>query len=99
MKNIIHSNGFVSVYDDTLVKGDLITTYYNGFYEFEYSQDRGPNSTPLYYFRLKYDAKGNPRNSKKIKSCDAGYCRRANETINRMIEEHQRCIDNLRRIF
>lgn len=98
MKTVNYANGYVGTYDDTLVKGDLITTYYKGFYEFDHSQDRGANHTPLYYFRMKYDNKGNPRNSKTLKSCDAAYCSRAKESIDKLIEDHELAIMRLRNI-
>ena len=98
MKTVTYTNGYIGTYDDTLVKGDLITTYYKGIYEFDYSEDRGSDEVPLYYFRLKYDTNGNPQNSKKLKCCDAAYCRRAKETIDKLIEDYELSIIRLRNI-
>jgi hypothetical protein len=30
MKTVTYTNGYIGTYDDTLVKGDLIITYYKG---------------------------------------------------------------------
>jgi hypothetical protein len=35
------SGDYICKYDDALVKGDLITTCYRGFYEFDHSKNRG----------------------------------------------------------
>lgn len=98
MKTFKRGN-YISEYDDTLVKGDLIKTYYSGIYEFDHSEGRGKESAPLYYFRLKYDAKGNPRKSKILRCCDAAYCRRAKEFIESSIEEHELTISRLKSIL
>jgi hypothetical protein len=93
------SGDYACEYDDTLVKGDLITTYNSGFYEFDHSEDRGKNDAPLYYFRQKYDAKGKPRNSKELLCCDAAYCRRAEDFIEKSIKEHELTIERLKSIL
>lgn len=98
MITVKHSNGFVSTYDDTIQPGDLITTYYKGFYEFVSSEDRGRNETPLFQFRIKYDTNGKPKKGKAILKCDASYCQRAKKQINRLITEHEKAIEQLKNI-
>ncbi len=93
------SGDYTSEYDDTLVKGDLIKTYFTGFYEFDHSKDRGKKHAPLYYFRLKYDANGKPRNGKALLCCDAAYCRRAEDFIEKSIKEHELTIERLKSIL
>ncbi len=99
MKTIIYDNDFISEYDETFVKGDLITAYNKGFYEFDHSESRGEDHTPVYYFRLKYDERGRPRNGKKLESCDASYCRRADGEIKKLIQEHELSINRLKSIL
>ena len=93
------SGDYTGEYDDTLAKGGLITTCYRGFYEFDHSEDRGKRNAPLYYFRLKYDTNGKPRNGKELLCCDAALCRRAEDFIEKSIKEHELTIERLKSIL
>lgn len=91
MKTIIYSGGYKGIYDDTLKEGDLITTYCSGIYEFirfeERTDRKGRPEVPLAFFKQKFTANGKPRKSKKESCCDAAFCRRAEDFINRRLSE------------
>lgn len=98
MKTFEHKNGYKGIYDDELKPGDLITTYYKGYYEFVTMEERKDNA-PLYYFKLKYDSNGQPRMSKKLQCCDAAYCRLAKNFLEKEIEQRKTQIENLNKIL
>ena len=77
-------------------EGDLITTYYAGFFRLkrierrfytEYdlqftSKDKVlvAEYSPLYHFEQEYDSNGNVKTSKE-KACDSAFCKPAEEKI------------------
>ena len=103
MKTIIYPGGYRGIYDDSLHQGDLITTYYSGIYEFirfeERTDSKGNPEVPLAFFKQKFTANGKPRNSKKESRCDASYCRRAEDFINRRLSELEEERNNLTNIL
>lgn len=91
MKTIIYPGGYRGIYDDTFKPGDLITTYCSGIYEFirfeERADRKGNPEVPLAFFKQKFTSNGKRRNSKEESWCDAAYCRRAEDFINRRLAD------------
>jgi hypothetical protein len=69
------ANGVVLWWDDTLVPGDLVTTYESGYFTLLRVEPR-KGSTPLMYFRLVAKADGTLVKGKAERCCDASYVRR-----------------------
>lgn len=92
MKTVKCQNGIELQYDDTLKSGDLITTYYKGYYVFVAFGDRGKNNSPLAYFRKVASVVGKPCKSNKILECDASYCSSAVDQIKETISDLQKLI-------
>lgn len=83
-------------------EGDLITTYFKGYYRLDRIEKRfvtedllrfdthkgrlGEEYNPLFYFTQEFDSNGAPKKSKQ-KWCDSGFCRLASESINEEIKE------------
>lgn len=76
-----------TTYDDTIKLGDLITTYWSGYYEVIRIEDRGTIAAPLVYFHQRFDAKGNKRFSKHVKACDISFCRHAADRVAKDIQK------------
>lgn len=74
--------------------GDLITSYWKGYYTFIEYVDRG-NKNPVVRCRLFADANGKIRKGKTILECDAYYCKPAAEYIKAEIEKKKTDIANL----
>lgn len=101
MKSFKYPNGVVLTWDDELVPGDLITTYYSGIYRFVKSEPRGQNGElcPLFHFLQVYTADGRPRKAKKTQICDASFCRRYTSWIEKEIQKHEEARDRLKKIM
>lgn len=99
MKNIVCSNGVELEYDDTLKPGDLITTYYKGYFSFVKFTNRGNKNTPLATFIKVADTNGKSCKSKKAQECDASYCRKAVEYIKAEIEKNKQSIIELEKLI
>ena len=97
MKTIKY-DGACLTHDDELKSGDLITTYYKGYYAFVRFEDR-TNNPPLAHFTKAYDFGGKPRKSKKIMECDASYCRKADDHIRVEIEKRKNEIAALENVL
>jgi hypothetical protein len=98
MKTITYSNGFKATYDDQLKEGDLITTYWKGYYTFIRFEER-PNTTPEACFKKAYNFNGSPCKSKKTLQCDAAYCRKAVDHIRGQIKQKKQEIMDLEQII
>jgi len=75
-------------YNDTLKPGDLITTYFKGYFTFIEYKPRGKCS-PIVRFKLVADSNGNLRKGTKVMECDACYCELATEHIKKAIEDRK----------
>jgi hypothetical protein len=96
MTDVTYPNGVVLQYDETLREGDVITTYYSGFYILSRIEER-PNQTPLFHFTQLAKENGSMiKKSKKEKSCDASYCRRFTETIDSVITAVEKELKDLK---
>jgi hypothetical protein len=98
MKTITYNNGFKATYDDQLKEGDLITTYWKGYYAFIRFEER-PNMTPKAFFKKAYRTNGIPCKSKKILQCDAYHCRKAVAHIRDQIMQKKQEIMDLEKII
>lgn len=81
-------------YNDKLKTGDLITTYYKGYYSFIEYIPRG-KSNPIVTFKMVADSNGTLRKGTKIMQCDACYCELATGHIKKAIEDRITEIDKL----
>jgi len=97
MKEIVTANNVTLVYDDTLVVGDLITTYHSGYHRLTRIEDRGERNTPLFHYNKVYDSEGNPRKGRN--ACDASYCRSAKEGLPISINNMQEKLTRLTKIL
>lgn len=61
--------------------GDIITTYYKGFFRIEKMEERESTPSPLYYFYQVCDSNGKPVKGNVLKSCDALFCAPAEDFI------------------
>ena len=91
-------------------EGDLISTYYKGFYRLEKIERRfhdkdslrftssehyiGEEYSPLFHFIQEYDSNGK-RVKGKLKHCDGGFCKLAVDFITAEIEEMNQKIKQL----
>ena len=82
-------------YNDTLKPGDLIVTYFKGYYTFIEYVSRGKTTNPMVRFKLVVDSNGSLRKGTKIMECDAFYCELATEHIKKAIEDRKNEIVNL----
>ena len=98
MKTVKFCDGLELTYDDELKVGDLITTYYKGYYKFVGFQNRH-NECPIACFKRAYDLDGKPRKSKKIMECDAFWCRKASDKIKVEIEKRKNEIVALEKLL
>ncbi len=97
MTKVQYPNGVVLQYDESIMVGDIITSYHSGFHRVLNIECRGPNSTPLFEYERIFDKDGNPKRGKN--SCDASYCRKAIEILPQILHELDQKQDRLRRIF
>jgi hypothetical protein len=79
--------------------GDIITTYYSGYFKFLRSEDRGEMS-PLFYFKRFADKNGKrfKANGKDL-NCDALWCRKALPHILETIKETEENLKRLNELF
>jgi hypothetical protein len=94
MASITTPNGTFLEWDDTLKPGDLITTYGSGYAIFERFENRAQTS-PLAHYRKAYAHSGLPQKSKTSDYCDASWCKRADEQIQKSVELHLHAIRDL----
>lgn len=97
MTKVTYPNGVVLQYDESIVVGDIITSYHSGFHRVISIEYRGSNTTPLIEYEKVFDKDGNPKRGKN--SCDASYCRKAIETLPQILQELDQKHDRLRRIL
>lgn len=86
MIDYIRKDNYRVLYDDTFQPGDLITTYFKGYFEFVRYEPR-ENDTPLVFFRKRFNQHGKAINGVNEECCDGSYCQKAKE---RLVEEIQR---------
>ena len=79
--------------------GDLITTYWKGYYIFVEFKDRGKGNSPIARFRKFADFNGKICKSEKILECDASYCNIASDHIKAEIEKKKKEINNLGALY
>lgn len=85
-------------YNDTLKPGDLITTYFKGYYTFIEYVPRG-KTNPIVRFKLVADSNGSLRKGTKIMQCDAFYCDLATDHIKKAIEDRKNEIVKLNELL
>ena len=99
MKTVKYS-GMELTWDDELKSGDLITTYWKGYYTFvRFEFENRHNDPPIALFTKTYDVGGKPCKSKKIIGCDASYCRKAADQIKAEIEKRKNEIVALEKVL
>ena len=92
MRYLEYENGHISRWDDTISVGQLISTYYSGFFileRIEYSDhlhdmkiissDTEDGRAPIFHFVKVLDAAGN-KSKQCRKSCSAIYCKKITKT-------------------
>ena len=99
MKSVKHPNGYVGIWDDELIPGDLITAYHSGYHEFIKYEYRGHELVPLIHYKKRFNLDGKPIKSKVTLVCDGAYCRKANEHIEKSISDKKIAIENLSKLL
>ncbi len=79
--------------------GDLITTYFKGYYTLIEIEDRGKRMNPLAKFKQVADSSGKSRKSTKTLECDMSYCGLASHHIKAEIEKKKNEIDALEKLL
>lgn len=92
-------NGVELEYDETLKQGDLITTYFKGYFSFVKFTNRGNHTTPLASFVRFADTNGKLYKTKKVYVCDASYCRNATIQVKAEIEKNRKTIAALEKLI
>jgi len=99
MITIKYDNGYEGTYDETLKPGDMITAYRKGYHEFIKFEDRGNKVVPLVHYKQIYNENGKPCKPKIVFQCDAAYCRRAIDYIEKAIEKKTQELKALKEIL
>ena len=82
------SGSYVAFWDDELKLGDLITAYHQGYHELVKIELRRSN-TPLFHYVMRFDSNGRPSKAKRVRTCDAAYCRSALTNLEKEIEKRE----------
>lgn len=95
MKTVECHNGVELIYDDSIEPGDIITTYYKGYWKMVSSEEREDN-TPIFNFERFAKADGKLfKPGGKSEACDASYCRKARPAIIESIVKTKKQLDDL----
>ncbi len=92
MTTITYAGGVKLDFDETIKVGDIITAYQSGYHKVTditpRYQKNGDVMIPLFTYCLVAKANGTVAKGKVItKSCDASYCRRATDALEKTIAE------------
>ena len=79
--------------------GDLITTYWKGYYIFVGFTDRGAGNSPIARFKKFANFNGKICKSEKILECDAAYCKVAADHIKAEIEKKKKEVTDLEALY
>lgn len=98
LEKLVFNGGRTVVEWDTSIQiGELITTYYKGYYELVDIEEREGNS-PIFHFVMKFNSKGKKVKSNIRHSCCSGFCRKAIEKLRQSIAKKQKELEDLTKI-